>query len=480
MTHPPTDGDGDALYAARTKIYPRAVRGAFRTAKWWIMGVTLAIYYLTPWIRWYRGEGQPDQAVLIDLANRRFYFFFVEIWPQEFWFVAGMLVMAGVGLFLVTSVVGRAWCGYFCPQTVWTDLFVHVERFIDGDRNAQMRLDRQGWTPEKIRKRVSKHGIWLAIALMTGGAWVFYFADAPSLLRDLVTLNAPLAAYGSIAVLTFTTYVLGGLMREQVCLYMCPWPRIQGAMLDEKSLTVTYNDWRGEPRGKHRKSAQASALGDCIDCNACVNVCPTGVDIREGQQIGCITCGLCIDACNDMMDKVDLPRMLISYSTLDDHEEDRAPELFSALKRALLRPRTIIYGVFWVGLGLALVTALSLRDRLDARFEHVRNPPFVQLSDGSIRNGFTLKLANKRLETRVFEISLEGIPGAVMTLGGSDAVPSRSARITVAADGTREAGLFVTLPPGAAQVETDFTFRVIDLFGTDETTYDASLILPER
>jgi len=422
MTHPPTDGDGDALYAARTKIYPRAVRGAFRTAKWWIMGVTLAIYYLTPWIRWYRGEGQPDQAVLIDLANRRFYFFFVEIWPQEFWFVAGMLVMAGVGLFLVTSVVGRAWCGYFCPQTVWTDLFVHVERFIDGDRNAQMRLDRQGWTPEKIRKRVSKHGIWLAIALMTGGAWVFYFADAPSLLRDLVTLNAPLAAYGSIAVLTFTTYVLGGLMREQVCLYMCPWPRIQGAMLDEKSLTVTYNDWRGEPRGKHRKSAQASALGDCIDCNACVNVCPTGVDIREGQQIGCITCGLCIDACNSVMDRLDL----------------------------------------------------------DARFEHVRNPPFVQLSDGSIRNGFTLKLANKRLETRVFEISLEGIPGAVMTLGGSDAVPSRSARITVAADGTREAGLFVTLPPGAAQVETDFTFRVIDLFGTDETTYDASLILPER
>ena len=178
--------------------------------------------------------------------------------------------------------------------------------WIEGDRNAQIRLERQGWTSTKIAKRVSKHAIFLVIAVATGGAWVFYFADAPTLVSDLVTGQAPVIAYATIGVLTFTTYALGGLMREQVCIYMCPWPRIQGAMLDENSLTVTYNDWRGEPRGKHRKSA--TGLGDCIDCNACVNVCPTGVDIRQGQQIGCITCGLCIDACDEMMEKVDLAK----------------------------------------------------------------------------------------------------------------------------------------------------------------------------
>jgi len=472
--------EGGPLYAPREKIHPRRVSGAFRTFKWRIMAVTLAVYYLTPWIRWDRGEGQPDQAVLVDLANRRFHFFFVEIWPQEFWFVAGMLVMAGIGLFLITSVVGRAWCGYLCPQTVWTDLFIHVERWIEGDRNARIRLDKQGWSADQLRKRAAKHAIWLLIALLTGGAWVFYFADAPTLLGDLVRLDAPAVAYGSIAVLTFTTYVLGGWMREQVCLYMCPWPRIQGAMLDEKSLTVTYNDWRGEPRGRHRKSAQASALGDCIDCNACVAVCPTGVDIREGQQIGCITCGLCIDACNDVMAKVDLPKLLISYSTLDDYEERRTPELGAALKRSMARPRTALYFLLWAGLGLALVTALTLRDRLTASFEHVRNPPYVILSDGSVRNGFSLKLANKRLETRIFEVSLDGLPGAAMTLGGSDAAPARSVRVTVPADATREAALFVTLPPDADADAPGFTFRVADLFGTDETAYDATLFLPER
>jgi len=307
MTDGVSDDDID-LYTARKKIFPKTVKGFFRTMKWRIMILTLTVYYVTPWIRWYRGEGQPDQAVLIDLANRRFYFFFIEIWPQEFYFVAGLLVMAGIGLFLVTSVIGRAWCGYFCPQTVWTDLFLHVERFMEGDRNAQIRLDAQPWTAAKIRKRVGKHAIWLLIAVLTGGAWVFYFADAPTLLRRLVTFDAPFVAYASIALLTATTYGLGGLMREQVCIYMCPWPRIQGAMLDQNSLTVTYNDWRGEPRGKHRKSAAASQLGDCVDCNACVAVCPTGVDIREGQQIGCITCGLCIDACDSVMGKLDLAK----------------------------------------------------------------------------------------------------------------------------------------------------------------------------
>ena len=471
--------DDSALYSARIKIHPKAVTGFFRTMKWRIMAVTLAVYYLTPWIRWYRGEGQPDQAVLIDLANRRFYFFFIEIWPQEFYFVAGLLVMAGIGLFLVTSVVGRAWCGYFCPQTVWTDLFLHVERFVEGDRNAQIRLENQPWTPAKYRKRITKHAIWLLIAVLTGGAWVFYFADAPTLLYRLMTFDAPLVAYVSIGILTATTYVLGGLMREQVCIYMCPWPRIQAAMLDRNSLTVTYNDWRGEPRGKHRKSTAAAQLGDCVDCNACVAVCPTGIDIREGQQVGCITCGLCIDACDSVMDKIDLAKGLISYSTLADYEASVAGAPQRSVRKAILKPRTFIYAGIWGGIGLAMVAALLVRDRLDASFEHIRNPPFIRLSDGSIRNGFSLKLANMRLEPRMFQVSLAGIPRAMMTQGNSANPPSRSLRVLVPADRTHAMQIFVTMPEDAATEAGDFTFEVRDLFGTDAITYDAAFFGPE-
>ncbi|MGO7079347.1 cytochrome c oxidase accessory protein CcoG, partial [Rhizobium johnstonii] len=256
-----------------------------------VMLITLGVYYLAPWVRWDRGPYAPDQAILIDLSSRRFFFFFIEIWPQEFYYVAGLLVMAGFGLFLVTSAVGRAWCGYACPQTVWVDLFLVVERAIEGDRNARMKLDAGPMSFAKLRKRVVKHSIWLLIGVVTGGAWIFYFADAPSLLVALFTGRAPAAAYTTVAILTATTYVLGGLMREQVCTYMCPWPRIQGAMLDENSLVVTYNDWRGEQRSRHAKKAQVKGrpVGDCVDCNACVAVCPMGIDIRDGQQMECIT-----------------------------------------------------------------------------------------------------------------------------------------------------------------------------------------------
>ncbi|MEO7223994.1 MAG: cytochrome c oxidase accessory protein CcoG, partial [Devosia sp.] len=360
------------LYAPRKKIFPKRTQGRFRSFKWLVMAITLTIYYVTPWLRWDRGPYAPDQAVLIDLADRRFYFFFIEIWPQEFYYVAGLLVMAGFGLFLVTSTVGRAWCGYACPQTVWVDLFLVVERGIEGDRNARMKLEAAPWTPDKLFKRISKHSIWLLIGVATGGAWIYYFADAPTLLRDVVTLQAPFVAYATIGLLTATTYTFGGLMREQVCTYMCPWPRIQGAMLDEHSLTVTYNDWRGEPRTRHAKKAIAEGkpVGDCVDCNACVVVCPMGIDIRDGQQLECITCALCIDACDDVMTKLGKEGGLISYATLGDYNRNMAlatggsakvsPErvrdrltgrLVDAIThtnwRSIVRPRTIIYLIGW-------------------------------------------------------------------------------------------------------------------------------------
>ena len=445
------------LYQARIKIFPKRTWGTFRKLKWWIMAVTLGIYWVTPWIRWDRGPNAPDQAVLIDLANRRFYFFFIEIWPQEFYYIAGLLIMAGLGLFLVTSVAGRAWCGYTCPQTVWTDLYIWVERLVEGDRNARMRLDKGSWGFEKISKRAIVYATWLIIAVGTGGAWVFYFADAPTLFVDLFTLHAASVAYITVGVLTATTFIFAGFMREQVCTYMCPWPRIQGAMLDEDSLLVTYNGWRGEPRshGKKRALAEGVDAGDCIDCNACVVVCPMGIDIRDGNQLECITCALCIDACNDVMRKVDRPEGLISYTTLRDYNA-HALEAKSAGRLAatahqrmvgvshIVRPRTLIYAGLWSLIGLLMLFALLTRDRLDLNVLPDRNPLFVTLSDGSIRNGYTLKILNMLPEFRTLHRLDQGPAGcedvARRRVGGRRAKPRcrRRARSAEGDQGLRQ------------------------------------------
>ncbi|MGH6923296.1 MAG: cytochrome c oxidase accessory protein CcoG [Propylenella sp.] len=479
------------FYAARVKVFPQSVVGTFRRLKWQITAVALAIYWLTPWVRWDRGPNAPDQAVLVDLANRRFYFFFIEIWPQEFYYVAGLLIMAGLGLFLVTSVVGRAWCGYTCPQTVWTDLFIAVERLIEGDRNARIRLDKARWGVEKIAKRVSVHALWLLIAVATGGAWVFYFADAPTLAVDLVTLAAPPVAYMTIGILTFTTYVFAGFMREQVCTYMCPWPRIQGAMLDEDSLIVTYNDWRGEPRSRHQKQAarEGRDVGDCVDCNACVAVCPMGIDIRDGQQLECITCALCIDACNSIMDKVGKPRGLISYSTLNDFNLHAATAAAAGREQAkaeqrrvsvshIARPRTIIYASLWSLVGVAMLVSLLLRDRLDVNVLHERNPLFVTLSDGSIRNTYALKLLNMQPEPRTLSVRLEGLPGAVMWHAGAEANRGTEFSVPVEPDRVRELRVFVIAPAGI-RGSADFTFVVADEAGGETVTTAAQFHGPQ-
>jgi cytochrome c oxidase accessory protein FixG len=494
------------LYAPRKKIFPKRASGAFRRFKWLVMAITLGIYYLTPWLRWDRGPHAPDQAVLIDLANRRFYFFFIEIWPQEFFYVAGLLIMAGIGLFLVTSTVGRAWCGYTCPQTVWVDLFLVVERAVEGDRNARIKLDAGPWSLRKILLRVTKHSIWLLIAVATGGAWIFYFADAPTLLRDVMTLNAAPIAYMTVALLTATTYTFGGIMREQVCTYMCPWPRIQAAMLDESSLTVTYNDWRGEPRTRHAKkaAAQGLAVGDCVDCNACVAVCPMGIDIRDGQQLECITCALCIDACDSVMDKLDKPRGLISYATLSDYNANMAlatgngshaiqPALVrnetGGLSgkvahfhlRKIFRPRTFIYMGVWTAVGIALVVALLSRDRLEVNVLHDRNPQFVTLSDGSIRNGYTVKLLNMIPEPRTLIVTMQGLPGGTMTVEGIDQPEDRSVAVLAEPDQLKTLRIFVRQPsefvePGSRT----FRFVVEDKASFETDEYEASFKSPEK
>ncbi|AGT08221.1 cytochrome c oxidase accessory protein CcoG [Paracoccus aminophilus] len=448
-----------ALYQAREPIFPRRVKGKFRNLKWAIMAIALTIYYITPWLRWDRGPNLPDQAVLVDIANRRFFFFMVEIWPHEFYFIAGLLIMAGLGLFLFTSAYGRVWCGYACPQTVWTDLFILTERWVEGDRNARVRLWNAKWDAHKLRLRLTKWVIWLVIAALTGGAWVFYFTDAPTLLGNLVTGHAHPVAYLTIAILTATTFVFGGFMREQICIYACPWPRIQAAMMDENTLTVAYRDWRGEPRGKGQKAptepealttAPALAKGDCIDCMACVNVCPMGIDIRDGQQLECITCALCIDACDEVMDKIGKPRGLIDYLALQDETAERAGEAPKPLTRHILRPRTILYFTLWAGIGVGLIVALFMRSPFDLNVTPVRNPLFVTLSDGAIRNTYEMRLRNKRGNPHDFTIvatDRQGapLPDIVLTLEGLGADD-----VEVPADATHTQRIYLTAASGSA------------------------------
>ncbi|KIN64191.1 Cytochrome c oxidase accessory protein CcoG [Sulfitobacter noctilucicola] len=492
-----------ALYAPQEPIFPRRVSGKFRQLKWWIMIFTLGIYYLTPWIRWDRGPSLPDQAVLVDMANRRFYFFWIEIWPHEFYFVAGLLIMAGLGLFLFTSALGRVWCGYTCPQTVWTDLFILVERWIEGDRNARVRLYRGKWDLHKWRLRLTKWTVWLAIAIATGGAWVFYFTDAPTLLNDLFTFSAHPVAYVTIAVLTATTFVFGGFMREQVCIYMCPWPRIQAAMMDPDTITVAYREWRGEPRGKgnvrRRAKAEAEAAaaaaqaagpgaaryagtpypdrlrqvggnmpagadagpGDCIDCMACVNVCPMGIDIRDGQQMECITCALCIDACDDVMDKIGKPRGLIGYLALSDEPAERAGEDPVPVWRHVLRPRTLLYTAAWLAIGLGLVYALFIRSDIELTVSPLRNPTYVLQSDGSVRNIYDVRLRNKAGEDRLFHMSLSSDEILRIELEGAD----RQLNVRVPANTTILQRVYVTArpdDPAATSATTDLRLWVED------------------
>ncbi len=431
------------LYAARVPIHPKAVDGLFRRIKWLVLIVLLALYYIAPWLRWDRGPGVPDQALLIDMPGRRAYFFWVEIWPQEIYFLTALLILGAFGLFLVTSIGGRVWCGFTCPQTVWTDLFMWVERLIEGDRGARIRLDKAPISRAKVTKKVLKHVVWLLIAAATGGAWIMYFNDAPTVTFAILTGNASFAVYFFFGLFTATTYLLAGWAREQVCTYMCPWPRFQAALLDEESYVVTYQKWRGEPRGPHRKGQSWQGRGDCIACNQCVAVCPMGIDIRDGLQLECIGCGLCIDACNDVMRRVDRPLDLIAMSTSRNQADLAAGR---PTEHHILRPRTIIYGSIILVLGIALLIALTMRSSVDVNVLHERNPLFVTLSDGSIRNGYTVKILNKSHDTEHYELSLEGPPGATLAVIGQEGEGARQAELSAGPDTVTSYRIFVTVP----------------------------------
>ncbi|TAK47713.1 MAG: cytochrome c oxidase accessory protein CcoG [Xanthobacteraceae bacterium] len=443
----PVDYDAEhaPLYAPQRKVYQQSVSGTFRRIKWILLVITLGIYYFLPFVRWDRGPDAPSQAVLIDFPSRRFYFFFIEIWPQEVYYITGLLIIAALALFLMNALAGRVWCGYLCWQTVWTDLFFATERFFEGDRREQMRAATSGWTPRRVVRKVAKHITWLTIAWWTGGAWVLYFADAPTLVRELATGEAPFIAYASIGLLTFTTYIAAGFMREQICIYMCPWPRIQAALTDEHALNVTYRYDRGEPRMSVKKAAAARArgepAGDCVDCDQCVVVCPVGIDIRRGLQLECIQCGLCIDACDATMKKLGREPRLIAYDTdINVHRrEDHAP-----IKFRIVRTRTVIYAALIATVGLIMLYALMTRHDMGLKAIHDRNPIAVQLADGGIRNGYSIHLLNKQRETRDFVLTVEGMTDARLEVIGAERMEGGAPVITVGHDQTRDVRVLVT------------------------------------
>ena len=468
------------LYATRIKVYPRAVTGTWRRVKWLALVLLLGIYYLVPWLRWDRGPGAPDQAILIDLDGRRGWFFDVVIWPQEIYFVTGFLILGAFGLFFATALFGRIWCGYACPQTVWTDLFMLVERLIEGDRNERMRLDRAPMSAGKALRKTAKHAAWLAIAAATGGAWVFYYVDAPSTLVKIFRGEASLEVYFFIGLLTATTYMLAGWAREQVCTYMCPWPRFQAAMLDEQSVIGTYQKWRGEPRGKHKAGDSWLGHGDCVDCSLCIAVCPTGIDIRDGQQIECIGCGLCIDACNQTMDKVGRPRGLIRWDTLADQQAKEQGAGDVAWRP--VRPRTLLYAGLLAVVAAVMLVAFVLRGDTELTVQRDRSPNFVRLSNGDIRNSYAVKILNKRQTGQRLQLAVEGLPAATLGFVGAGIEGAGSAtRLIVHPDAVGTFRVFLTVPANAAPAGSSaIEFAIRDESGRQRASHDAVFVGPTR
>jgi cytochrome c oxidase accessory protein FixG len=467
---------GQHLYANRVRVYPKSVHGPVRRFKWAVLIFCLSLYYLLPWLRWHRGVNQPDQAVLLSLWHERFYFFNLEFWPQDIYYLTGLLIMGAVGLFLVTSLVGRVWCGYTCPQTVWTDLFMWVERLIEGDRNERMKRDAQPVSFDTVWRKASKHLVWLGIAFWTGGAWIMYFVDAPTVTMEFWSGTASKEVYFFTFLFTATTYLLAGWAREQVCTYMCPWPRFQSAMLDEQSLTVTYQGWRGEPRSRGKRH-EADPVGDCVDCGACVTACPTGIDIRDGIQLECINCGLCIDACNHVMERTGQPSWLITWDTLADQAAKAAGQ---QVKFKFLRPRTIIYISALLVAVCVMVVALANRSTLGLSVLHDRAPLFVRLADGSLRNGYTVKIVNKAQAQVLYDLQAEGLRGAELSEANEGLGPAATLGLPVKADSV---GTFRVLlsgePDAAADGSQSVDFILRNTVTGEQTVYRSVFMAPE-
>lgn len=392
------------------KIYPQAIDGLYRKIKNNVNVILLLIYFSVPWIRWDRINEALNQAIMIDLTNRKIYFFSIIIWPQEMYYITAILVTAALGLFFFTSLFGRLWCGYTCPHTVFVDLFRKIEHIFQGDRNARMKLDSKGYDREKIFKKLSTHICWIAISFSFALGFVSYFNDAPNLINSIIVFKLSSNVTLWLMILTCSTYLFAGFARERVCLYMCPYGRFQSIMVDDNTFTVTYNAWRGEPRGYNNGSQE---FGDCIDCNKCFLVCPMGIDIRNGMQMGCIGCGLCVDACNSVMDVVGKPRDLVSYNNIANVKRgiSKIVNPFS-----IINLKGIIFGIALLMALSSIVYLLINKSDVEVSISRADGPLVTRTSEGRLRNSYGLLILNKKQGREVFNIHIEGLNNAELKL----------------------------------------------------------------
>lgn len=420
-----------SFYEKHKKIYVREVKGWWNTWRWVLVFFTQILFFCTPWLQW---NGR--QAVLLHLVERKFYLFGLVLWPQDVFYLALLLIVSAYALFLFTAIAGRLFCGYACPQTVYTEIFMWFESRIEGDRSARMKLDQGPMTARKLRLKVVKHGVWLAISLWTGFTLVAYFTPVSELLSSL---PFDLSAWELFWIFFYAgfCYMQAGFLREQVCKYMCPYARFQGVMFDPDTLIITYDPERGEPRGARKKNieAKASSLGDCVDCGLCVLVCPTGIDIRKGQQYECIGCGACIDACDVVMDKLALPRGLIRYTTENAMAKHLAPQEMLA---HIARPRVLLYSVILGAITLA--AAWSLATRVPLKVDVIRDRSVLarEADDGRIENVFNLKIMNTTEEAKRYSVKVEGMEGIELV---------DQSLVNVASSENHEITVVVRVPP---------------------------------
>lgn len=406
----PVDADEDVqgLYASEKKVYPRSVSGLFARWRWLFVALTQIVFYGLPWVQW--GE---RQAVLFDLAARRFYIFGYVLYPQDFIYLTGLLVISALSLFLFTAVAGRLWCGFACPQTVYTEIFLWIERRVEGDRNARMKLDAAPMSAAKFGKKSLKHGIWIALALWTGFTFVGYFTPIQTLWAESFTLSFGPWEWFWVLFYGFATYGNAGFMREQVCKYMCPYARFQSAMFDKDTLIVSYDAGRGDPRGTRgrKDDHKAKGLGDCIDCGLCVQVCPTGIDIRNGLQYECIGCAACVDVCDTVMDKMHYPRGLIRFTTQNALTKGwKKPDII----RRVLRPRVLIYTSILLALSIGVLASLAMRTPLKVDVVRDRAALARIVAGGKLENVYRLQVMNATERAQKYRLTAEGLQGLAL------------------------------------------------------------------
>lgn len=452
-----------SLYEAQKKIYPRSISGTFARWRWAMVALTQLVFYAVPWLQW--GE---RQMVLFDLGARRFYLFGFVLYPQDFIYLTGLLIVSAMSLFLFTAVAGRLWCGFACPQTVYTEMFMWIEHKVEGERSARLRLDAGAWTWEKIRKKALKQFLWISVALWTGFTFVGYFVPIRALGGELLALQGSWQIFW-VLFYGFATYGNAGYMREQVCKYMCPYARFQSAMFDKDTLIVSYDLGRGEPRGPRNKTVdyKAKGLGDCIDCTLCVQVCPVGIDIRNGLQYECIGCGLCVDACNTVMDKMHYPRGLIRYAT-----ENAVAARWSGAQmlRRVLRPRVLIYSAILLALCVGLTASLALRTAFKVDVVRDRAALSRIVAGGQLENIYRLQIMNATEAGQRYRIGAHGLDGLQV---------ASEAEVDIGAAESRWVAVRLQIPYGAAPPGSHpVQFEIEALGGGGHVTEKSVFLVP--